>query len=49
MLSADPEAHINEAIAKENELADQLAAAAAAKAALDNIEQELAADPSPEK
>ena len=49
MLAADPEAQINDAIAKEKELADTTAAAAAAKAACEELKKELAADPSPEK
>lgn len=49
MLAAAPEAHINEAIAKEKELADTTAAAVAAKAACEEIKKELAADPSPKK
>jgi uncharacterized protein (DUF2336 family) len=49
MLASDPEAHINEAIAKEKELAETTAAAVAAQAACEEIKKELAADASPEK
>lgn len=49
MLASDPQAHIDEALAKEKDLADSVAAAAAAKAACDEIKRDLAANPSPGK